>query len=152
MGDVGGTAAASPLSLMSVFEEACPAYMSFGMTYHDYWDGDVKAHKMYRLAKRESVIADNRMAWLQGMYFYEALLDAGKYIKAFSKSKPVPYPDKPYDLFAEERRRREEREQRERYEHIKDKVASFAKAFNEKRKELEEKGVEDDAGCIPNRD
>lgn len=120
--------------------------MSFGMTYQEFWDGDVKAHKMYRLAKREKVIAENRMMWLQGMYFYEALLDAGRYIKAFSKSKPAPYPDKPYDLFAEERRRREEKEQRERYERIKEKVNAFAKAFNEKRHENEtviNEGVDD---------
>lgn len=148
MGGVSGKTAASPLSLMSVFEEACPIYMSFGMSYQDYWDGDVLAHRMYRKAKRERVLAENRMMWLQGMYFYEALLDAGRYIKAFSKSKPAPYPDKPYDLFAEERRRRELKEQREKYEHIRNKVALFAKAFNERRKESEiNKGVDEDARC-----
>lgn len=148
MGGVSGKTAASPLSLMSVFEDACPVYMSFGMSYQDYWDGDVSAHRMYREAHKQKIVDQNRMLWLQGMYFYEALLDAGRYIKAFSKSKPAPYPDKPYDLFAEERRRRELKEQRERYEHIRNKVALFAKAFNEKRKESEiNKGVDEDARC-----
>ena len=82
---------------------------------------------------RQKTIAENRMLWLQGMYVYEALLNAGRYIKAFSKSKPLPYPSEPYDLFAEEKRRREEREQRERYERIKSKIQSFAKAQKEKK-------------------
>lgn len=148
MGGVSGKTAASPLSLMTVFEDACPIYMSFGMSYQDYWDGDIAMHRMYREANKQKMLVENRMLWLQGMYFYEALLDAGRYIKAFSKSKPAPYPDKPYDLFAEERRRRELKEQREKYEHIRNKVALFAKAFNEKRKESEiNKGVDEDARC-----
>ena len=137
MGGVSGKTAASPLSLMSVFKEACPVYMSFGMTYDQFWDGDVEMHMMYRKAMRQKVIAQNRMMWLQGMYIYEALLDVARYSKAFSKAKPAPYRDAPYDLFADERRRKEEREKRERYENIKDKVRAFAKAFNEKRHEKE---------------
>lgn len=152
MGDVGGLAAASPLSLMSAFKEVCPVYMSYGMTYEQFWDGDTDMHPMYRRAVKQSMIHQNRMMWLQGMYIYEALLSVGKYTKAFSKSKPAPYPDKPYDLFEEERKLREKKEQLERYEHIKEKVQAFAKAFNEKRKESEMKGVEDNAGCIPKRD
>lgn len=111
--------------------------MSFGMTYNDFWDGDISAHKMYKRARKQSVIDENRMLWLQGMYIYEALLDVARYNKAFSKAKPAPYPSEPYDLFAEEKRRREEREQRERYERVKDKVRAFAKAFNEKQKNSE---------------
>ena len=107
--------------------------MSFGMSYDQFWDGDVFAHRMYRKAIRQKVIADNRMLWLQGMYIYEALLDVGRYTKAFSKAKPMPYPKEPYDLFAEEKRRRAEREQRERYERIKSKIQSFAKAQKDKK-------------------
>lgn len=139
--------AASPLSLTAAFREACPIYMSFGMTYEQYWDGDVFAHQMYRKAMKQKTIAENKMLWLQGMYIYEALLDVGRYTKAFSKAKPMPYPKEPYDLFAEEKRRREEREQKERYERIKQKVHDFAKAFNEKRHNTDNKEVDDDAGC-----
>lgn len=146
MGGVSGKTAASPLSLMSVFKEACPIYMSFGMTYEQFWDGDVEMHLMYRKAMRQRVIAENRMMWLQGMYIYEALLDVARYNKAFSKAKPAPYRDTPYDLFAEERLREERRKQKEQYENIRDKVYAFAKAFNEKRHEKEteiKEGVDD---------
>ena len=76
------------------------------------------------------------------MYIYEALLAVGRYTKAFSKAKPAPYREEPYDLFEEERKEREERERRERYFRMRDKLASFAKAYNEKRQEsiIEEVG------------
>lgn len=146
MGGVSGKTAASPLSLMSVYKEACPIYMSFGMTYEQFWDGDVEMHLMYRKAMRQRVIAENRMMWLQGMYIYEALLDVARYNKAFSKAKPAPYRDTPYDLFEEERLREERRKQKAQYENIRDKVYAFAKAFNEKRHEKEteiKEGVDD---------
>ncbi len=148
-GGASGKTAAPPLSLKAVFEEACPHYMSYGMTYEQFWDGDVCAHKAYRKAQRLRIIENNTNAWIQGLYFYEALLDVGQYTKAFSKSKPRPYRDAPIDLFEKERREREEREQRERYKKMRDKVESFAKAYNKKRHESKMKeGVDDNAGCI----
>ena len=149
-GRVGGTIAALPLSLTAVFENACPYYMEMGMTYEQFWDGDVSAHKAFREAKRLRTIETNRTLWLQGLYIYEALLDVGQYTKAFSKAKPRPYRDAPIDLFEKERKEREEREQRERYFRMKEKMELFAKRLNEKRHESEMKEeVEDNAGCIP---
>lgn len=137
MRGVGGKNAAPLMSLMTVFEKACPQYMAMGMSYDQYWYGDVSAHRMYREAQRERILQENRMLWLQGMYIYEALLDVARYNKAFSKAKPAPYRSEPYDLFEEERKKREERERREKYYRLKERVQSFAKAFNEKRKESE---------------
>lgn len=148
MGDVGGLAAASPLSLMSVFEEVCPQYMAMGMSYEQFWDGDVSAHRMFAKAEKQRLLKANRMAWLQGLYIYEALIEVTPYLKAFSKGKPKPYTEEPHDIFADEAKKRKEREDKERYEKMRQKVADFAKSFNEKRKENEMKGVEDNAGCI----
>ena len=148
-GRVGGKIAALPLSLMSVFENACPHYLAMGMTYEQYWDGDVCAHKAFREAKRIKLNEENRNMWLQGMYIYEALLDVGQYTKAFSKSKPRPYRDAPYDLFEQERKEREERERMERYYRMKAKMELFAKRLNEKRHETNVKEeVDDNARCI----
>ena len=150
MGRVGGKNAALPLSLMSVFEEACPNYLAIGMTYEQFWDGDVLAHKAFRKAHKLKLAEKNQMAWLQGMYIYEALLDVTPYLKAFSKDRPKPYPKEPYDLFKEQREAREEREARERYERIKERVAAFAKAQKERRaKESKEQEVDDNARCVP---
>ena len=135
---------------MAVFQDACPHYLAMGMTYEQFWDGDTSAHKAYLKAKKIRLSEQNQMAWLQGMYFYEALLDVTPYLKAFSKSKPKPYVEEPYDLFEAERKARAEREQRERYERIKANVAAFAKRYQEKRqKESEKQEVDGNAGCVP---
>ena len=123
--------------------------MSFGMTYEQYWDGDVFAHKAYREAERLRMNHENQMAWLQGMYIYQAIGALSPVLRAFSKGKAKPYLEEPIDLFEEERRKREEREARERYERIKQKVAEFAKAHHKKLIENETKGVEENAECIP---
>jgi hypothetical protein len=117
------------------------------MSYEQFWDGDVTAHKCFREAKKLRLIEQNQLAWLQGMYVYEAVADLAPLLKAFAKGEPKPYPKEPYDLFESERKAREEREERERYERIKAKVAAFAakqKQLNSKKSE-----VDSNAGCIP---
>lgn len=136
--------AASPLSLMSVFRDACPAYMSCGMTYEEFWDGDVFAHRAYREAEKLRIKSRNQYAWLQGLYIYQAIGSLAPALKAFSKGRAKPYIEEPIDLFENERKEREEREARERYERIKRKVAEFARMQHERQKqEVENKGVED---------
>lgn len=121
--------------------------MALGMSYEEFWDGDIWAHKAYRDAERIRATKQNQYLWLQGLYFYEALLDVGQYTKAFSKAKPKPYRDAPIDLFEKERKEREERERRERYYRMQEKLAEFAKRNNERRKESElSKGVDENAG------
>lgn len=119
--------------------------MSYGMSYEAFWDGDVSAHRAYREAERLRLKQHNQDAWLQGVYFYEALCAASSLFRGMKPSRPQKYRDKPMDVFEDDRKAREEAEQRERYFHMKDKVAAFAKAFNTKRKE----GVGVDAGCVP---
>ena len=151
MGRVGGKNAALPLSLYELFERACPAYLNMGMTYEQYWDGDVSAHTAYREAEKLRIRDKNFQAWLQGMYVYEAIADLAPALKAFAKGRSRPYAKEPYTLFEDDKRRKEEEEQRRKYERIKEKVSAFAEAFNAKRKEKEstENGVENDAGCVP---
>ena len=134
---------------MSVFKNACPYYLSIGMTYEQFWDGDVCAHKAFREAEKLRWQKKNQELWLQGAYIYEALLDVTPYLKAFSKSRPKKYIKEPFDLFKEQEDAREEREARERYERIKEKVAAFAKAQKERRaKESKEQEVSVDARCV----
>lgn len=129
----GKRVAAPSKSLMSVFEDAFPYYLAMGMTYDQYWDGDVHAHKAYRKAEKLRQKDMNQRAWLQGMYFYEALMDAAPAIKAFCKARARPYRNAPYDFDEEERKEREERERRKRYMRVKERVALFAEAFNKKK-------------------
>ena len=143
-GLVGGNAA-SPLSLREAFEQACPLYMSYGMTRDEFWNGDTSAHKDYRESHKLKIIEQNTMNWYQGRYVYEAIGAWAPIIRAFSKArKPGDYPEHPYDLFEEQRKAREEEEQRKRYERIKEKVALFATEYN-KQRNSEGKEVEDNA-------
>lgn len=133
---------------MKAFEMACPYYMSYGMTYEQFWEGDVCAHKAFREAEKIRIRRQNEQAHLQGAYIYEALAAVAPLFRGMKPSKPQPYRKEPYDMFAEDAKRREEEEEKSRYEKIKEKVAAFAKAFNEKRKSKDEEvGV--DAGCVP---
>ena len=146
MGGAGGKNAAPPLSLIEVFERALPNYLAFGMSYEQFWDGDVSAHKAFREAYRIRLRERNQLAWLQGMYIYEAIADLAPVLKAFAKGRARPYCKEPYPLFEDDKRRSEEEEQKERYEKMREKVAAFAKAFNEKKQK--EREVDSDAGCV----
>ena len=63
-------------SYTEVFEEQCPIYMSYGMSWHDYWYGDPRAFRYYREAEAKRQEALNNQAWLQGIYIYKAVTTA----------------------------------------------------------------------------
>lgn len=108
--------------------------MSYGMTYRQFWQGDVAAHKQYRKAYELKRVQENTMLWLQGRYVYEAICATAPILRAFSKARvPNDYLKEPFDITAEQRKARAEREARERYERIQRNVAAFAKVFNAER-------------------
>ena len=142
-GGVGGFSAAPPKSLMEIFQSALPYYLKIGMTFDQYWDGDTSAHKAYRQAEKMRQKEANYLAWIQGAYFYEALMDAAPAIKAFCKTSARKYRDAPFDLDAEDKRKREEAEQRKRYERIKRNAKLFADAHNKRLHETPERKEEE---------
>ncbi len=91
------------VSLSERFEELCPIFMNFGMTYREFWEEDPTMARQYLNAfkmKRKKEIKNKEWEiWKQGMYVYEALIDVSPILHAFSKAKkPLPYPEKPYGL------------------------------------------------------
>ena len=89
--------------------------MAMGMSYSQFWDEPpylaVAFRKAYRL-KRE---LDNENAWLQGIYFYDAVAVALQ--NAFTKrgAKKEKYLERPIDIFPlteVEKARREEEERK----------------------------------------
>ena len=102
------------------------------MTYDQFWRDDPKLVKAYRKAHELKKEWANQDAWLQGMYFYEALCDVSPVLHAFAKSgtKPFPYPQKPYGLTEEEE------EQKKAQKRGKDIMTQFAIKFNKFRKEV----------------
>ena len=96
------------------FYEMFPYYLSIGMTFEQYWDGDCALTKYYRKAEELRNEKRNQDLWLQGMYIYEALCDVSPILHAFAKkgTKPHPYSEKPYAVT--ENQIRQEREEKER--------------------------------------
>lgn len=60
-------------SFSEVFREQCPIYMSFGMTYDEFWNGTPRIAEAYR--KKHTLDQDrmNFELWLGGYYHYIAV-------------------------------------------------------------------------------
>lgn len=111
--------------LKDVFEEACPFFISIGMSYKEFWEEDVVIAKSYLKAfilknKREQEIKEWQM-WKQGVYIYEALCDVSPILHAFSKkgTKPLPYPTEPYGIKRNDKEEKEDKEKEAENERLK---------------------------------
>lgn len=109
--------------------------MSIGMSYDEFWNGDVSMVKAYRKANELRDKRRNQELWLQGMYFYEALCDASPLFRFSMKKgivRPEPYVKEPYPITATEQREREERDARKKEERLKAEFAAFAERMRSK--------------------
>lgn len=100
---------ASPRSYTEQFEEQFPYYLSIGMTYEQYWEGDCELPKHYRKAHELRLKRDNEQAWLVGRYVYDAVCAASPLLHALAKNgtQAHPYLERPYPSSIEEARERE---------------------------------------------
>lgn len=92
-----GNSKVESTSLTKIFEHECPYYMSYGMSFDEYWYGDAYLVKFYRDSYKLKMRYDDVFMWKQGMYIYEALCDVSPILHAFSKkgTKPLQYRSKP---------------------------------------------------------
>lgn len=82
-----------------------------------YWEGDCHLTKSYRKMNKIKTKQSNQELWLQGMYFYEALIDVSPLLNAFAKNpKPTPYPSEPFAITQEEVDEREIRAQKKLFD------------------------------------
>ena len=92
-----------PTQLRSkIFDECFPFYLAIGMSYAEYWEGDASLTRYFRKAYKIKQEQENNNAWLQGLYFYDALSTAlHNAMRGMSKSKPPAreYAKQPYDIF-----------------------------------------------------
>jgi len=89
--------------LTDEFNKCCPFYISIGMTYEQFWYGDVTMTKMYleayKMKEKRELEKSKWITWEQGLYVYEAICNVSPVLRVFSKVKePLPYPEKPYGL------------------------------------------------------
>lgn len=84
------------------------------MTEEQFWERDCTLVKYYREAEEIKKDRENQMAWLQGMYVYDAIARVSPILKAFGKkgTKAQPYVSEPYPIskkaVEESQRKREE--------------------------------------------
>ena len=140
----------APLSYHEMCNNLFADYLAMGMSSKEYWDGDPKLVIAYRKAYRMKRKNRNYDLWLQGLYFYEALVDASPAFRDLTKTNtPRPYPDKPYCLDDEEKRKRAETEEEQRDLKNQAYVKAWAERVNRlkaqkaKQEEKKEKGEGD---------
>ena len=86
--------------MTEVFEQVCPTYLAYGMSWEQFWFGDPYMVIIYRDAYILKRRAQNENLWLQGIYFYNALGAALN--NCFSKQERK-YIEKPLDAFPKTR-------------------------------------------------
>lgn len=105
-----------------MFRRDAPYFLSIGMTYDQYWFGDVRMTKLFVEADRLRRRRTNEELWLQGLYFFDALSCALRNARRMKVSDPVAnYTEKPYEIFPK-KETREEREAKEEAERLQAKL------------------------------
>jgi hypothetical protein len=126
---VGSSEVDTSLSYTDVFKKVFPLYLSYGMTYEQFWEGDPSLAADYREAHKIMQKRQNLNAWLQGYYVYNAIGAFAEILPAFPKkgAKVQPYMEEPIAMTDEEVKERAERKQREKMERIKQKMMGWVK-------------------------
>ena len=108
------------ISLTALFEKWCPIYMSYGMSYDEFWKESPYRAKFYREAHELELKQKDELMWVQGMYIYEALCEVSPVLHAFSKkgTKPLPYSEKPYLSKTDKKLTKQEREKQKENERL----------------------------------
>ncbi len=73
-------------------------YLSFGMTPEQYWEGPPELATAYRKKYELETEVANTRAWLQGMYFYDALTATLSQALATKNKKGREYSEEPYRI------------------------------------------------------
>lgn len=111
-------------SLTELFEKQCPIYMSYGMSYDEFWHGDLYLTKFYRESYLIQVKQKDEELWMQGMYIYEALCKVSPILHAFSKkgTKPLQYRTKPMSEEIKENKTEKEKDIQIKQERMKARI------------------------------
>ena len=99
MTEEGESSADVPLRLR--YEEQCGRYMMLGMSPDEYWNGDPLAALPYRAKYRQKLEYDNFIAYLRGLYGYEAHMAVEATVNRKKGARPTPYISGPHKLNAD---------------------------------------------------
>ena len=89
----------------------CGQYMLLGLSYNEFWHGDHDQLQYWRMAKEAKLAEDNQKAWLQGVYYYNALTCALAGAFAGKGKKPPTYLNAPLPITELERKQEQQRKE-----------------------------------------
>ncbi len=101
---------------VEIFDNYFPIYLSYGMSYEEYWNERPELVKAYRKAHEINLNRKNEELWMQGAYIRDAV--ASTVGSMFSKT-PIKYPEEPYPITQRQVESKREREARKKYERMK---------------------------------
>lgn len=113
-----GAVPQQPLSLTETFNKAFPIYLAMGMSSAEFWEQDPALVIAYREAHHLKFEEQNRLAWLQGRYIYDALCAVSPIFHDFARAgtKAAPYYDEPIKFYRNEQERIEAENEKLRQE------------------------------------
>lgn len=111
MGECGRGRVISPEEVVKQLDERCTFYMSIGMSYADYWEGENCLPRFflnaYNERRRREMEEQNFNAWLTGVYTANAFGVVLSNAFAKSGSPREEYPEKPFEIFPHEKTKAE---------------------------------------------
>ena len=134
-----------PFRYSDKFDELCGYYLSVGMSFEDYWDGDNTMVRYYR--RKDEFERDRRNfdLWLQGAYIYEALLCVCPAYDSFSKHRtPQPYREQPLPLNEKQVVQQQEEKERKLMEANREAMEEAMIRVNKRFKSQKEGGQKND--------
>lgn len=135
----------SPLCYDKTFDEYCAYYMSIGMSYDDYWDGDCCKAKYYREMDKLIKKRRNEELWLQGLYIYNILINVSPVFNPLStRKKPYPYFDIPIPISSDESKAAEQIRNQKKLENGKEAMRAMMIALNKQFTDKSEERRQDD--------
>ena len=129
----------APFSYTQTFYDHLPFYLSIGMSWDEYWDGEADKTKYYREAYELTQKRINSQMWFMGGYVYNALCSVSPVLHVFAKegTKPLPYMKEPIPLTKEDTDDSKRREEKRVMEVGKAKLSAWMKSCNAARKAVE---------------
>lgn len=106
--------------------------MSIGMSYDEFWSGDVTRVKAYRKAYELRTRRENELLWMQGIYVRDALNSTVGNMFAGKGSAKQKYPEEPYPITAEQQREIEEKKRRAKEERMKAQFTAFVESVRKR--------------------
>ena len=134
--NINGVEESTPIvSYEQMFYKHLPYYLAIGMSNDEFWNGDCYLAKVYRQVDELNKRRKNEELWLQGLYFYEVLLDVAPRYDQLAKSqhrKPIDYPKEPYAITEKQIKEKKERDEKNKYEKMKARMKVIADSLNQK--------------------